>query len=278
MSSVRRITPARIAGDVVLAAVVVMIVLPLALALINAFKPHIEIMADPLALPTSLDVDNFVSAWFGGKFATGIKNSILLSATSVLVTLTLASMAAFALARERPGGWQLITLYFLGAITVPIQLFMFPLFFIVAKMGLVGNVFATGVILSAVSLPLATLLLRTFVLAIPAELDDAAFMDGANKWQTFVHIILPLLRPGLITVAFIVGLHAWNEFLITSTFQQDQDGFTVMLGYRSINSVVLQDRGLLMAGGVIVILPVIIFFLALQKFFIQGLTAGAVKG
>jgi raffinose/stachyose/melibiose transport system permease protein len=267
-----------IAARLFLFAAVAIAVFPLLLVAVNTLKPHPAIVQNPLALPASLDFANFARAWKGGKFSIGIVNSLLLSGSTVAITVSFASLAAFALARRRIRGWQIITVYFLCATTVPIQLFLFPLYFVYAKLGIVGNVFATSLILSAINLPLATFLLRTYVLSIPAEIDDAAFMDGANPLQTFRYVLLPLMRPGLITVAIIVGLNAWNEFLITSTFQQGQKSFTMTLGYLSMNGTYATDQGAMMAGAFILVAPIIAFFLFMQRFFIAGMTAGAVKG
>ncbi|PIP00092.1 carbohydrate ABC transporter permease [Pleomorphomonas carboxyditropha] len=261
-----------------LAGAVLVALLPLLLVVINAFKPHAAVVANPLSLPASLGPDNFVRAWSGGKFSIAIVNSLLLSGTTVMVTLACASLAAFALARRKIAGWQFITVYFLCATTVPIQLFLFPLYFIYAKLGILGNFAGTALILSAINLPISIFLLRAYVLSIPQELDDAAFMDGATPFQTFRHVILPLMRPGLITVAIIVFLNSWNEFLITSTFQKGRDNITMTLGYLSMNGTYATDQGALMAGAFILIAPVIVLFLVLQRFFISGMTAGAVKG
>lgn len=252
--------------------------LPLALVALNTFKPHVAIVANPLSLPESLNFTNFARAWRGGHFATGIVNSLLLSGITVVVTLACASLAAFALARRKIGAWQLITVYFLCATTVPIQLFLFPLYFVYAKLGILGNVGATALILSAVNLPISIFLLRAYVLAIPNDVDDAAFMDGATPLQTFWYVILPLMRPGLITVAIIVFLNSWNEFLITTTFQKGRDNITMTLGYLSMNGTYATDQGALMAGAFILIAPIVVFFLVLQRFFISGMTSGAVKG
>jgi raffinose/stachyose/melibiose transport system permease protein len=229
-------------------------------------------------LPTSFDFTNFVAAWKDGHFGIGIINSVMLTGTTVLITTGLASLASFPLARRRIAGWRIISLYFLTATTVPVQMFLFPLFFVYARLGLVGNPFATALILAAVNLPLAIFLLRTYVMTIPVEIDEAAEMDGATPWQIFWNIILPLIRPGLVTVGIVVGLNAWNEFLITSTFQPGQQNFTMTLGYLSMNNTFSGNQGVMMAGALLVIAPVIGFFLLLQRFFVEGLAMGAVKG
>ena len=257
---------------------VLIALLPLLLVAINTFKSHADLVINPLALPNEFNLTNFSRAWKAGKFSTGIINSILLSGTTIVITLTFASLSAFVLARRSIVGWQLITIYFLCATTIPIQLFLFPLYFVYAKLGIVGNVFATAFILSAINLPLATFLLRTYVQTIPSDIDDASFMDGANPIQTFFHVILPLLRPGLVTVSIIVGLNAWNEFLITSTFQQGQNSFTMTLGYLSMNGTYATDQGAMMAGAFILVAPVVLFFIVMQRFFISGMASGAVKG
>ena len=268
----------RIGARAFLAAAVFTSLAPLLLVVMNAFKPHVAIVRDPLSLPAFLDFRNFTAAWRTGDFSVGMVNSALLVGTTVVVTVLLASLAAFPLGRRRIGWWKLLTIYFLCSVTVPIQLFLFPLYFIYAFFGLVGNVVATGFILAAVNLPLAILLLRTYMLTIPIELDDAASMDGASPWQIFRHVIVPLMTPGFVTVAVIVGLNAWNEFLITSTFQQGNRGFTMLLGYRAMASAIGADRGVMMAGACILIVPIVVFFLLVQRLFVQGMTAGAVKG
>ncbi len=278
MSAVSGKRVGHLAGTAFLWTAIVVAVLPLTLMAINSLKLHGEILANPLSLPTWFNVTNFVQAWTAGNFTKGLVNSLLISGSTVLITLVCASLAAYPLARQKIRFARLFTLYFLGAVTVPIQLFLFPLFFVYAQLGFVGNPIATSVILAAVNLPLSILLLRTYVLNVPRELDDAAFMDGARKWQVFAFVIIPLMRPGLITVAIIVGLNAWNDYLITSTFQQGSGSQTMMLGFLSMNNVILTDRGILMAGAAIVVVPIIVFFLIMQRLFIEGVTSGAVKG
>jgi raffinose/stachyose/melibiose transport system permease protein len=269
---------ARIAGHATLLVAAAVSLGPLVLVVLNAFKPHAAIVQDPLSFPTSLALNNFRASWSGGDFSIGAINSVLLTGTTVLVTVGFAAPAAFPLARRRIAYWKLISIYFLCSVTVPIQLFLFPLYFVYARLGLVGNVFATACIIAAINLPISILLLRTYVVAIPIELDDSALMDGASPWQIFRYVIAPLMRPGIVTVAVIVALNAWNEFLITSTFQQGSSGFTMTLGYRAMTGVMAADRGIMMAGACIIVVPIVVFFLLLQRLFLEGMTAGAVKG
>jgi raffinose/stachyose/melibiose transport system permease protein len=251
---------------------------PIALLVMNGFKPHADIVGNPIAPPAHLYLHNFIAAWSEGHFATGLVNSLLLCGTTVLIVLVTASMAAYPLARSPSKLWRSLALYFLCSTTVPIQLFLFPLYFVFAKLHLLGNVFGTAVILAAINLPLSIFLLRTYIVSIPAELDDAAVLDGANPFQVFWHVVFPLMRPGLATVGAIVCLAAWNEYLITSTFQQGEKNFTMTLGYLAMNGSISDDQGLLMAGGLIVVVPILLVFLATRRFIIDGITSGAVKG
>jgi raffinose/stachyose/melibiose transport system permease protein len=252
--------------------------LPLSLVLINSFKKHADIVRNPLALPRVWDFSNYATAWKTGKFAVGFTNSFILSGFTILVVLICASLAAYVIAGKKVRAWPLIMMYFMVAMTVPIQLFMFPLYFVFANFHLIGNIFAVSIILAAVNMPISVFLMRTFFLNVPAELEEAAKIDGAGTIGVLRHIMIPLVSSGLVTVAVIVGLQAWNEFLITSTFLQGETSFTATLGFLSMNGTYTSNMGLMMAAAVIMIAPIIIFFLGIQRYFIDGLVSGAVKG
>ncbi len=251
---------------------------PILLVLINSFKPHAEIVRNPLAPPTQFNLQNFTDAWRAGKFSTGFINSIILSGTTVIVTVITSTCMGYVLAGRKIKEYRLIMAYFLVAMTVPIQLFLIPLYIAFSRLGLISNLVAIGFVLAALNLPLAILLMRTFFLKVPLELEEAARIDGASTWQVLRNIMLPIVSPGIITVAIIVGLYSWNEFLITSTFISGQTNYTATLGFLSMNGTYTSNQGPLMAGAMIMIVPVVIFFLLMQKYFIDGLTSGAVKG
>ncbi len=263
---------------VVLIVLAITALFPLYLVLINSFKEHAAVVRNPLALPAGFDLANYADAWRYGKFTRGFLNSVILSGTTILVVLFCASLAGYVLAGKKVRIWPVVMVYFLVAMTVPIQLFLFPLYFAFARMKLLGNLVAVGFVLAALNLPISVLLMRTFFLRIPAELEEAARIDGAGVWQILWHIMLPVVTPGLITVSVIVGLASWNEFLITSTFLQGEQNFTATLGFLSMNGTYNVDQGLMMAAAVIMIAPVILFFVSVQRYFVDGLVSGAVKG
>jgi raffinose/stachyose/melibiose transport system permease protein len=149
---------------------------------------------------------------------------------------------------------------------------------VVAALNLLDNVVVVGVILAAINLPFATFLMRTFFLNIPAEIEEAALVDGVSTFQLIRMVLLPMVRPGLITVGVIVGLNAWNEFLISSTFLQNPDDQTLTLGFLTMNGTFSTDIGTMMAGALILVVPVLAVFIALQRYVVDGLASGAVKG
>ena len=251
---------------------------PIALMLMNALKSGLEIVTNPLALPLQTHWENFTHAWRDAQFGQALFNSVVVTATTIVVVCATGAMAAYALARRQVRGWNAISIYFLASTTLPIQLFLFPLYFAFAKLGLIDNVFAVSLIYVAIYSPFSIFLLRTYFLAIPSELEEAAVIDGATRWQVFSRVMLPIVSPGLITVAVITGLNTWNEFLIASSFLQGKEAQTAIVSFYSLGGQYSSDWGEIMAAALIVVLPVMVFFVLMQRRFIEGMAGGAVKG
>jgi raffinose/stachyose/melibiose transport system permease protein len=249
---------------------------PLVLVGLNSLKLSTQVTKNPLSAPKSLTWSNFKEAWQYGHFGHGFINSLFLTATTVVVVLICSSLAGYVLAGKKIRAWPAIMIYFMVSMTVPIQLFLFPLYFGFAHLHALGNVFAVGVVIAAMNMPLSVFLMRTFFLNVPRELEEAALIDGASTSQLMWQVMLPIVSPGLITVAIISGLNAWNEFLISSTFLQGN--YTATLGYLSMNGTFSTNQGVMMAGAVILIVPVVIVFVILQRYVVDGLVSGSVKG
>lgn len=198
--------------------------------------------------------------------------------STVLIVLVFATLAAYVIAGRKVRGTSVVLSYFLITMTMPVYLFLIPLYRVYAKMGWLGNHVAVSFILAACGLPLAISLLQAFFMSIPKELEEAARIDGAGTMQVIRHIILPLLSPGLVTVGIITGLNSWNEFLVSSTFLTGQKNFTAMLSLMSLNGTNTSNHGTNMAATVIIVAPIIIFFILMQRRFIEGMVSGAVKG
>jgi raffinose/stachyose/melibiose transport system permease protein len=251
--------------------------LPIALAILNAFKTTAEINLNPLGLPGRMQWGNFVSAWRNASLGPSLLHSAEVAGLTILMVCLTAAPCAYVLARQQGRGWRFLNFYFMASITVPVQLYLFPLYFLFAKLGLVNSIPAVALIYTAMFSPFAIFLLRTYVLAIPQALEEAAQVDGAKPWQTFLYVILPMMRPGLLTTAIIVGLNAWNEFVIAVTFLQTDNNVTAIVKFYSLTGQYSTDWGEMLAAAVIIVLPVVVVFVLLQRRFIEGMTAGAVK-
>jgi raffinose/stachyose/melibiose transport system permease protein len=263
---------------IILLLLAVICLFPIMLVLFNSFKENSEIVRNPLALPTVLHLENYIQAWSYGKFAKGFINSVKLTGITIVIVLVCASLAGYVLSGKRIKGSGGILMYFMMAMTVPIQLFLFPLYYTYAKLNLIGNIPATSLILAAISMPLSVFLMRTFFLNVPKELEEAARIDGAGTAQVIWNVMRPVVSPGLITVGVLVGLQTWNEYLISSTFLQGEKNFTATLGFLAMNGSYGSNMSILMASAMVLIGPIILFFLFAQKYFVDGMVSGAVKG
>lgn len=263
---------------VILAVLSAIALTPVLLVLVNSFKTHAEIVANPLAWPKEFSFYNYQQAWELGKFGEGFANSIKLSGTAVVVGVLASAGCGYVIAGKKIKMWGMILIYFMLVTTVPMQLFLLPLYSTFVKLGLMGNPFAAGVVIAAWNLPLPIFLMRTFFLKIPKDLEEAARIDGAGTFQVFTKVMLPIVSPGLITVAVIVALNSWNEYLLSSTLLQGETNFTATIKFLNLNGTFSRDMSIIMSGAVIMIVPVVIVFLLLQKYFIDGMTGGSVKG
>ena len=251
--------------------------LPIVLAVMNALKTTVEIGANPLAFPTELHWENFASAWRNAALGPSLLHSAALAILTILMVCATATPCAYVLARQKGKFWRFITFYFMATITVPVQLYLYPLYFIFSKLGLVNSIPAVALIYTAMFSPFAIFLLRTYALSIPVALEEAAQVDGARPWEVFVHVILPMMRPGLLTVAIIVGLNSWNEFVVAVTFLQNDNTVTAIVKFYNLTGQYSTDWGEMLAAAVMIVLPVVLVFVLLQRRFIDGMTAGAVK-
>jgi raffinose/stachyose/melibiose transport system permease protein len=252
-------------------------VVPLFFLFINAVKPEDEIQRAPLALPTILEWTNFSRAWETADFGTAIRNSLIVSAATVALICLFGGMAAFALARYKMRGNGLVTSYFLLTMTLPGLLYIVPLFSLFRNLGLTDNLLGIIIIYTAIYMPFSIFLMRSYFLGLPPELEDAARVDGCSEFGLYRYIIMPLSWPIYASVALIVSVYTWNEFLFAITFLHEPEISTVAVSYRSFTGQYVSEFSLISAAGVIMILPGLILFVILQRRFIRGLVAGSVK-
>lgn len=221
---------------------------------------------------------NFVEAWETGDFSIYFKNSLLLILVKVPLGILVASLAAYPLAKMRFSLNMPIFLFFLIGLAVPVQVTLQPLLIMMQRIGLANSIWALIPPYVAFGLPFQIFVMRGFFRLIPGELIEAARLDGASELTIFRKIMLPLSLPALATLFIIDSLATWNEFLIALVLINAKDSRTVPLGLLQFQGEFSTQYTLLMAGIVISIVPVIAIFIFLQRYFVAGLTGGALKG
>ncbi len=244
----------------------------------NSLKNNAEIGRNPLGPPTALHVENFSRAWQIGDFGLTMRNSAILVVGTVAGVLALGGLAAYSLARLDVPGGNILMGYLLVASTIPIWLFLVPLFILWRNLGLINSRIGLLLLYIPLNAPFAIFLLRSYMVQLPRDFEDSARVDGANEVQVFTRVVLPLSWPGFLTVGLVVALSVWSEFPLALTFVNDPDLFPVATSYFKFTTRFSRDWALTSAGAVMMIAPVLIIFLALQRRFIDGLTQGGIKG
>jgi ABC-type glycerol-3-phosphate transport system permease component len=245
----------------------------------SSFKPSPELFARKLTmLPVKWTLRNYMNVWQGTAFPIYFWNSFKVAALATFFSVFVGMYAAYAIARIRFVGRYTFGMVLLVTQMFPQILLVVPLFLIIQRLGLINTHAALVIAYTAFSLPFTIWLLRGFFEAIPEELEDAAAIDGASPLGTFHRVILPLAGPGLAAVVMFGFIRAWNEFLFALVFLQSHDMFTLPIGLASFQEEYTFRWDLIMAGAGIVTLPVLFFFLLMQRFIVQGLLGGAVKG
>ncbi len=255
------------------------IVFPLLWMLATSFKPKNELFTREIQwLPKNFTFDNYTAilnssstpivTWFG--------NSILVSTITTILVLLIDSLAAYAFARLNFPGRKPIFALLLVTLFLPSMMFLIPNFLTIYQLGLL-NTFA-GVILPALSGVFGVFFLRQFFESIPKELEEAAEIDGASIFQRFFRVVLPLAKPALATLGIITFLHQWNEFLWPLLVLKDRELQTLPLGLRTLQGAMTSEYGIMMAGAVIVAIPVLILYIVLQRFIVASVATTGIKG
>jgi ABC-type glycerol-3-phosphate transport system permease component len=244
---------------------------------VSAFKTKSEYIANKWGLPTSLSMTNFDTALAGEKFFIRFANSTILTVGAISASLIIACLAAYAFARmEFPGKRTLFNII-LSLMVVPPVVMIIPLFVSMVRWHLVNTYQGTILIYTGLLLPFSIYLMTNFFRAIPREIIEAARMDGCSSLGVFWRIMMPLSAPAVITLIVVNALWAWNELLIALVFMQKDELKTLMVGISSMRSRNYVDIPATMAGLLIATIPIVIIYMFGQRFFIRGLTSGAVK-
>ena len=250
---------------------------PFIWTILNAFKTVKELFQNPLGLPQEITLSIYVKAWERAKFSSVFLNSLLVSLGCVSLVLATATPAGFALARLAFKGRTFFYRLFASSIIISGTIIVIPLFYIVRNLGLYNNLVSVILTQSALALPVALILLTGFFKEIPKEIEESTKMDGCTNLRFLISFALPLSTPIITTVVIFESLWSWNEYLYALTFLKKESVRTVPLQLQMFFSEFRTEWTLLFAALSIAVTPLLILYVMLQKNFIKGLTAGAVK-
>ncbi len=263
----------------VLSLLLVFALYPILVLVFNSVKTAADMALNPLGFPRSINLDNFVQAWVRGSFARTVPNTLLLVVGSVAGILVLGGPAAYSMSKLdlSRGAVNALIVYLLVLQSLPIQLFLVPLFSFWLRLGLVNTHLGVILIYIALGSPFSMFLMRSYFLQIPDDFRDAARVEGAGELGIFWRIMVPLTWPAFLTVALVNSMNIWNEFLIATVFLTKTEKFTVVTSYQAFTVRFGRDWTLTSAASLMMIFPIVAMFLALQRRFVQGLTQGGLK-
>ena len=263
--------------EIIMLALCCVVVLPFYYLFVSVFKTTREMGLNPLGLPSSLYLENFKEAWDQILFWRAIGNTALITFSTLIIVVLFGSMAAYAVARRNSKFYRLVMLYFLLGFMVPFQTTMIPLYQQMQFFGLINKIYGL-IILSTGSCVFAFFLYQGFIKTVPYELEESAVIDGAKPFRVFFQITFPLLKPITVTMAIFHVMSNWNDFMTPFLFLHSRENTTLMLEmYRGVGEFT-NNWPLMMAIMVLIIAPLVLFYIFAQRYIIEGLTNGAVKG
>ena len=275
----RRKRMRKLGWNLVALLVLVVMVFPVYWMVATSFKPGQKVLNyTPEWVPLSPTLDNFSEAINRPHFWDAVKNSLIVTTVVVALALILAFLAALALAKFRFYGRKAFIVLILGVQMVPLTALIIPLYILMSRVDQVNKLSGVIAMYLTFVLPFTVWTLRGFLLGVPKELEEAAMVDGTTRFGAFVRILLPLVGPGLVATSIFAFIQAWNEFIIAYVFLQSPEKQTLMVWLASFTSLRGTEWGPLMAGATLTSIPVVIFFLLVQRRIAFGLTAGAVRG
>jgi ABC-type glycerol-3-phosphate transport system permease component len=256
----------------------IIVLFPVYWLVASAMKTELELFQiPPVWVPADPTLSHF-ERLFTGAFPTWFRNSAIVATATTAIALVIAALAAYSFSRFHFAGNRALSTLFLLIQLFPVAVIVIPLFILWTNLKLTNNYWSLIITYLVFSLPISTWLLIGFFNAVPVELEEAAMIDGSSRLGALMRITLPLSLPGLAATAIYVFLVAWNEFFFALTFMNSQEMRTVPVGLTSFFAEHSVDWGGLMAASTLASLPVVILFGILSRYFVQGLTSGAVKG
>lgn len=262
-----------------LTCIMLFVLIPFVWALITAFKTPEAITGTQISLlPDPVVFDNFVKVWKTNEFSVYFVNSLLVCLAALLVIVLCSVLNGYALARFKFRGKKLFLMLLIGTQLMPVIILIIPMFVIFKQMGLINTRWSLIIFYIAMQIPFNSILMKGFVSGIPISIEEAAWVDGANRIQTMLRVVLPSLLPGIVATGAFAFVSCWNEFMVSFSFITTQDLFTIPVALKYMIGEYTIDYGALAAGSIIALIPPVLLFAYIQKYLINGLGAGAVKG
>jgi raffinose/stachyose/melibiose transport system permease protein len=273
----RRLPLKAAATEAAMASAGLVFAFPLYVLVTLALKPQSEWVRSPLGLPTSLHLDNITNAWLEADLGSAMFSSILVTISSVIVLVAVGSPAAYWIARRGGRLGYGVYLLFIAGMILPFQLALIPLYQLMRDLGLLGSPLSLILFYPGLKLPLTIFLYAGFIRSLPRSYEEAAKIDGANQFQVFFLIILPMLRPITGTVIILNAVFIWNDFLTPLLYLSGSDWATLPVAIYAFAGAESSDLGLVFGGLLAAMVPVLVAFLFFQKRMMQGF-AGGLKG
>lgn len=250
--------------------------LPFAMVVFNSLKTSLEASVMKLTLPNSLQWSNFTVVIEQGKLAPAFLNSLLISISTVVLSVLLAAMGSFVIARNQSKLNKVIYSYIMIGMVAPISII--PTVKVLQSLHIMNTFHGLILLLTGIAIPFSMLLIKGFVITVPKELDESALMDGCNPLKMFFFIIFPILKPIVVTLAILSFTSVWNEFTMPLYFLNSSDKWPLTLAVFNFFGRYNRDWNLVCADILLTMLPIIVVFLTGQRYIISGMSAGAVKG
>jgi multiple sugar transport system permease protein len=267
------------ASYIVIILAVFFAIAPIIWTFLTSIKREQDIVTRDLQyLPSVVTLDNYINIWQRSGFPTLIANSAITTTLTLLICLTIGSLAAYAFSRYRFRGRTTLLMFYLVIRMFPVVLLIIPLFIILRDIGLLDKREGLALAYTTFLLPLCVWMMKGFFDAIPIDLEEAARIDGCTRLGALVRIVLPLARSGLVATAVFIGIAAWNEYLFALMLTTGQGSRTWPVGIQLMVGEFQLAWGQFSAGGILSIIPIMIFFSIVQRSLVRGISAGAVKG
>lgn len=275
----QRYTKKTFVTQIIMSVIAVLFLIPLFVVINYSFKTKKELyLTSALTPASSLNFDNYKKAFDKLNLSTTFGNTLLYTVVSVLILAFLCSATAWAIARCRAKFFKFCYVYFIIGILIPFQALFLPIYIIGYKLNLTNTRYGIIFMYVATGISFGVFLMTSFMSTVPIELEEAARVDGCSVFRTYFSVVLPLLKPAMATLIIMQSFQIWNDYLLASLYVSKKNLKTLTVVIQSLFSAQASDYTTAMAAIVISVLPIAVLFLSLQKYFIKGMTVGAVKG